>query len=186
MRRGFKAEAERSAAAVRDAMGLGPFDAVNPWAYAAFLGVVVLDFDELELDDQHRTQLLSLDSGSWWGLTIKEDGRHFVIINPKQSDARRVSTMMHELAHIALRHVPASVTLAPGGMMLLSEYPPDLEDEADWLAAAILLPRDALEHYRGLGWSASAICAHFTVSSELCNWRLRMTGVEAQMRRRRA
>lgn len=30
------------------------------------------------------------------------------------------------------------------GLLLLSDYSDDQEDEADWLAAALLLPRDAL------------------------------------------
>lgn len=186
MRRGFKAEAERSAAAVRETLGLGPIDAVDPWAYARLLGVEVLTFDEIALDEKHRRQLLDLDSDSWSGLTVKEGGTHFVIINPAHQPARRVSTMMHELAHIALNHLPKRVDFSPGGIMLLSDYPADQEDEADWLAAAILLPRDALAHYRALSWPKSKICAHFGVSDQLCEWRLRMTGVETQMRRRRA
>ena len=94
--------------------------------------------------------------------------------------------MMHELAHITLKHIAKRVDVSATGLMLLSDYPADQEDEADWLAAAVLLPRDALHHYRSQGWTADQICQEYCVSPQLCAWRLRMTGVEAQLRRRSA
>jgi Zn-dependent peptidase ImmA (M78 family) len=56
---------------------------------------------------------------------------------------------MHELAHLILKHVPARVDVSKTGLLLLSEYSDQQESEADWLAAAILLPRDALVLHRG-------------------------------------
>lgn len=185
MRRGFKAEAERRAAAAREQLGVGPMDPIDPWAYAQMLGVVVLSFDELGLEPKHVEQLLQRDPESWSGLTLKESGRHFVLLNPVHAPARQVSTMMHETAHIVLNHVPKQVDISTSGLMLLSDYPAEQEEEADWLAAAILLPRDALCHFRRLGWTAGQLCSHFGVSGPLCEWRLRMTGVDIQMRRAR-
>ena len=46
--------------------------------------------------------------------------------------------------------------------------------------------RDALKRYREKGWPATKIIAHFGVSPDMYNWRIRMTGVEIQMRRARA
>lgn len=186
MRRGFKAEAERVALDVRQSLGLEPMAPIDPWAYAAHLGVVVLDFNKLDLSSEHCQQLLKIDPESWSGLTLKEGGRHFVLINPADQKRRQCNTMMHEIAHITLKHVPKRVDVSAGGLMLLSDYPADQEDEADWLAAAVLLPRDALHHHRSNGWTTGQICDVYCVSTELCNWRLRMTGVEMQLRRRSA
>ena len=79
-----------------------------------------------------------------------------------------------------------SVDVSPTGMLLLSEYSDGDEAEADWLAAATLLPRDALMHYRRRGQSAAAVAQIFGTSEQLCEWRLRMTGVDTQLRRLRA
>ena len=171
------------AAAARQQLAIGPMDPVDPWDYADLLGVVVLSFDELGLDAAHVERLLKLDPESWSGLTLKEGGRHFVVVNPSHAHVRQVSTMMHEIAHIALDHLPKQVDISAAGLMLLSDYPAEQEEEADWLAASILLPRETLFHYRRLGWSTGQICAHFGVSTQLCEWRLRMTGVDVQMRR---
>lgn len=67
--------------------------------------------------------------------------------------------------------------------MLLSDYSEDQEEEAGWHAAALLLPRDGLVHLRAQRKSAEEIAAHYGVSKSLTEWRLRMTGVDIQMRR---
>jgi hypothetical protein len=93
---------------------------------------------------------------------------------------------MHETAHHLLEHTPATVEVSPTGMLLLSDYSADQEDEADWLMGALLLPRVALIYSRMEGKTAKLIAHQFGVSDDLCIWRLRMTGVEAQLRHRLA
>lgn len=90
---------------------------------------------------------------------------------------------MHELSHILLRHVPARVDVAPSKLLLLSDYSDEQEQEADWQAGALLVPRDGLLRLRSRRQSAADIAEHFGVSAALCEWRLRMTGVDVQMRR---
>lgn len=186
MRRGFKAEAERISGLAREHLGLGPSSPLDPWAYAQMLGIVVLDFDSLGLPAAHRRQLLEVDPDSWSGLTLKDEALgYFVVLNPVHPRARQRSTLMHEISHVRLKHVPGQVQLAVSGLMLLSDYPDEQEQEADWLAGALLLPRTALHGYRTLGWGVAQICDHYGVSSELCEWRLRMTGVDRQVPRLR-
>ena len=88
---------------------------------------------------------------------------------------------MHELAHSILEHTPASVQVSPAGLVLLSDYSEDQEEEADWLGGALLLPQVALLHHRGAGRAVSDIARHFGVSEDLCHWRCRMTGVEKRL-----
>lgn len=186
MRRGFKAEAERLAGEAREQLGLGPRAPLDPWAYARSLGIVVLDFEGLDLPAAHRRQLLDIDPDSWSGLTLKdEEGDFFIIVNPVHGRPRQCSTLMHEVSHVRLKHVPGQVQLAVSGLMLLSDYPDEQEQEADWLAAALLLPRAALHFHRSRGWGVAEIRDYYGVSSDLCKWRLRMTGVDRQVPRRK-
>ena len=67
--------------------------------------------------------------------------------------------------------------------MLLSEYSDEAESEADWLGGAMLLPRDTLFVKRRSGLSAGEIALEYGTSEQLCEWRLRMTGVDIQLRR---
>jgi Zn-dependent peptidase ImmA (M78 family) len=183
VRHGFKAQAERLSAQARQALGVAPAAPLAPWLYAAHIGVVVLSFEEMEVSTHCRNQLLRTDAESWSGMTIKEQGVTAIVINPSHSRGRQSSTLMHELAHVLLKHVPARVDVSAGGMLLLSDYSEDAEAEADWLAAAMLLPRDALVQARRRGDSVADIAAAFGTSEQLCEWRLRMTGVEIQLKR---
>lgn len=156
---------------------------LDPWAYATHLRVLVIDFAELSLPADAVRRLLHTDSDSWSGMTIREANTTAIVVNPSHAVVRQRSTLTHELSHFVLRHQPARVDVSPTGMLLLSEYSDTDEAEADWLAAAMLLPRDALMHYRRRGHSVAAIAQTFGTSEQLCEWRLRMTGVDTQLRR---
>lgn len=183
MRYGFKAQAERISASARQSLNVSLFDPLDAKRYASYVGVLVLTVEELNLTENARRQLLEVDSASWSGMTIRESGLVGVLVNPTHSPERQASTMMHELSHVVLKHNPVRVDVSSAGILLVSEYSADDEDEANWLSGALLLPRDALKHYRGKGWSAPEITAHFGVSQQMYDWRIRMTGVDIQMRR---
>jgi Zn-dependent peptidase ImmA (M78 family) len=185
VRHGFKATAERLAAELRDATGVGRRAQFDPLILARHLGVLILDFAELKISDSARSQLLKDDSDSWSGMTLRDGDVVAIVLNPVHAPTRRSNTLMHELSHVVLKHVPARVDVSDSGLLLLSHYADDAEAEADWLAAALLLPRDALVSLRRRGESAAAIASSFGTSEQLCEWRLRMTGVDTQIRRAR-
>ncbi len=173
-------------AAAREELGISALGPLVPVRYAEHVGVHILTFDELSLPPKARRQLLEVDSSSWSGMAIREAGLVGVLVNPTHSPERQASTMMHELSHVVLKHQPVRVDVSPGGILLVSEYSEDDEDEANWLSGALLLPRDALKHYREKEWPPAKIASHFGVSSQMYEWRIRMTGIEMQMRRARA
>lgn len=186
MRHGFKTHAEKLSIEARVTLGLRASSPLDPWKYAAHLGVVVLEMAELSLPERSRRHLLEVDSDAWSGMTIREGDVTAIIVNPAHPTGRRNNTCMHELAHFILKHVPARVDVSETGMLLLSEYADEAEAEADWLAGALLIPRDALISHRRNGDSAEKIAKHFGTSEQLCEWRLRMTGVDTQLRRAKA
>jgi Zn-dependent peptidase ImmA (M78 family) len=185
LRRGFKALAERSASATRSALGLSTADPLDPRGYAAHLGVVVLEFELLGLSRETANQLTVKDPESWSALTIEDQGVRAIVINPAHAPTRKRSDLTHELAHIELKHVPSRVEVSQTGVLLLSDYSDEQEQEADWQSAALLVPREGLVQLRAQGYSPEQIATHFGVSGQLCAWRLRMTGVDVQMRRAR-
>lgn len=77
---------------------------------------------------------------------------------------------------------PARVEVSQSGLLLLSDYLDEQEQESDWFGAA-LLPREGLVRLRATRKSPVEIAAYYGVSEALCQWRLRTTGVETQMRR---
>lgn len=185
MRRGFKALAERNALAARLALGLTSIVAFDPWKFADHLGVVVLKFADLELTTEAVQQLTQTDDESWSAMTLQEEGTFAIVVNPAHALTRQRVDLMHELAHIELKHAPARVEVSKLGVLLLSDYSEEQEQEADWHAAAFLVPREGLVEMRSRNESVTQIATHYGVSEAVCEWRLRMTGVDVQMRRAR-
>lgn len=181
MRRGFKAECERRAESARQMLGLAATDKLDPWAYAEMLEAYVLGADQLDIPAEHAAQLLERDPSSWSGMTLAEDGLLLIVLNTAHSKARQAATLSHELAHSILEHTPSSVQVSNTGLVLLSDYSDDQEEEADWLGGALLLPQVALLQHRSIGSTPSDIARHFGVSEDLAQWRCRMTGVKRRM-----
>jgi Zn-dependent peptidase ImmA (M78 family) len=93
---------------------------------------------------------------------------------------------MHELAHIVLGHELAEACMLEDGSLVPGNFSQEQEDEADWLAGTLLLPRPALLAIRARQLSDTDACAAYLVSRDMLNWRIRMTGVDYQFSRRHA
>lgn len=184
MRRGFKTQTEKAAETARLALKRGSLDPIDPWAYANHVGVAVLDFTKLGLSAKCIRQLTVVDAESWSAMTLKEGNILAIVLNPAHALTRQRNDLTHELAHVDLKHVPTRVDVSKTGLLLLSDYSEEQEQEADWYAGALLLPRVALVHHRSEGRTAAEIAKLYGVSEALCEWRLRMTGVDIQLRRR--
>ena len=90
---------------------------------------------------------------------------------------------MHELAHLLLRHEPSTVFLMDGSDLALRGYNPAAEDEANWLSAALLLPREALVRIKGQRVPTETACLKYGVSEQMFRFRMNVTGVSNQFRR---
>lgn len=183
MRRGFKADAERRAAQVRAELGLEGHAPLCPWKFAGHLNIVVFEITSLPLDASDLEQLIKTDSSSWSGFTVEEAGLKGIVLNSSHSPGRRASTLMHELSHHVLRHVPARVDIfTETGMLILSDFSQEQEDEANWLSGCLLAPRIALTRLRSQGKTVPEIAEVLGISDEMSRWRVRMTGIDSQFK----
>lgn len=184
LERGFKAWAERTAIAIRLDLGLPATAALDPSVLAAHLGVQLLRPDEIEgLPPDICVQLLEHDPWGWSAATLELQGKATVIFNPRKSAGRRASDSVHELAHLILGHEPARVVFSQDGQMATRTFDPKQEDEANWLAWALLLPRDALFAAKKSRMLAAQIANTYGVTETLVDFRLKMTGINVQLRR---
>ena len=184
MRRGFKSWCERTAAEYRQTLHV-PIDmALDPGALAALLRVRVTTPEELPaLSAASCRQLIEIDAASWSAVTVSQGSAHLVVLNSSHSPARRASSLAHELAHIILNHVSDQVQLSCEGLLFRTTFDKEQEQEADWLGGCLLVPREGLLRMCLRLRSHVALAEHFRVSEQLMAWRLRMTGVEKQVRR---
>ena len=184
MERGFKSRCERMARSLRIELGLGAADPLPPERLASHLDVAVWPVNDLGLSQADVDQLVVVDPDSWSAVTVSTMGREAIIINPTHIGGRYSSDVMHELAHLLLRHKPNTVFFADESELALYGYDRSTEDEANWLAAALLLPREALMHLRRRRISPQETCERYGVSRRMLAFRINVTGVNRQFRRR--
>lgn len=182
MRRGFKSQCERKSAEIRKSLGLSSDDPLDANAYAKFLNISVWTEQEIEgVSIADIKQLNVDDSESWSAFTLRVENHYLVVVNSSQSTPRINSVLMHELSHINLGHDLTSAGLTEEGYFIPTTYDETDEEEADWLAGTLLLPRPALLKARRLRLTDQQIQDHFNVSQQMLTWRFRMTGVDYQM-----
>jgi hypothetical protein len=178
VRRGFKAEAERTANSLRHQLGLSPTSALDPVALAKLVGADVRCADELtSLSKLQRLEELQPGAFSACTLTIGE--RHVIVYSPLASPRRRNSDLTHEVAHIVLEHEVGEVQTI--GELTFFTCDPDQEQEANWLAGCLLLPRSLLLNALRRGLSAGDVADQYEVSEQMAAYRIRTTGVERQL-----
>jgi len=180
MRRGFKTEAERLAAQVRTEMGLGPYKPLDINALVRHVGAQLRAADELTSLTRLK-ELEALQPGAFSACTFDLGTRKVIVCNPLATDERRRSDVSHEASHLLLDHKVREVEQL-GGLSFFT-CDPDEEQEANWLAGCLLLPRPLLLREAYTGTSAETIAANYKVSQHMARFRLNTSGVLLQARR---
>ncbi len=187
LRRGFKAEAERLAKDIWSAMSFAPTDKMDAIKLAKHVGCIVRPADAL-VDIVKLEKLYRIQKDAFFACTFKLPGdRYAIVFNPLMSDKRRNSDVAHEVAHIVLGHRLSRLERL-GDVAFLS-CDKQQEDEAAWLSGCLLLPRFALIHDLRRGTKPSGVARSRTLSRDMVDYRMRVTGVQRQLaaeRRRRA
>jgi Zn-dependent peptidase ImmA (M78 family) len=182
-KRGFKSWCENTSVSLRTELNLGSADALDPYKLAAHLNIIVWKLEEIPGVPVECVTVLLADSDSWSAATVRVGIRNAVILNSGHSPARMNSDFMHELSHLVLAHTAARVDISEDGILLLSNYDRVQEDEANWLAGCLLLPRESLYLARRKRLSVEAISAQYGASKDMVNFRLNVTGVDHHLRR---
>jgi Zn-dependent peptidase ImmA (M78 family) len=177
MRRGFKAEAERLSEQVRTELGRRPSDPVDALDLAAHVGATVRRADELTSTEKLQT-LEEIQPGAFSACTFTIGDKHVIVYNPLASAGRTQSDLAHEVSHIMLKHEMKSMETIGGLTFFTCDA--EEEQEANWLAGCLLLPRRLLYMAARKGMTGTDIATTYNVSETMANFRLRTTGVLRQ------
>lgn len=185
-RRGFKSQCERRSVELRKQVDATPSQPLSGDLLAELMGVKVWSTNMVRNIPRDTLETLNDEADdSWSAITMRINSSNLIIYKPVRSSGRRNSVIMHELSHIILGHELASACILEDGSLVPGNFSQDQEDEADWLAGTLLLPRPALLDIRRRSLSNAEACSTYMVSKEMLTWRFRMTGVDYQLRRTR-
>jgi Zn-dependent peptidase ImmA (M78 family) len=183
-KRGFKTFCEQTAEAIRRQRRLPIWEPLEAKVIATEMQARVVTPDELPaLPKDVRQRLLTKHSEVWSAITISAVPP-VIVYNPMHSPARQNSDLMHELAHLLLEHVPSQVYIDPKTRVALRHHDKEQEEQANWLAACLLLPRAALLRIKQVNLSDSDVCARYVVSLDMLRFRMGTSGVNLQYQRR--
>jgi len=184
LRRGFKTEAAGLAKEIRDELGLGPFDRLDPHKLARHLDIPVLALSELEESAPDSVRyFLSTEPDAFSAVTVFRGHHRVIVHNDSHTGPRQNSNLTHELAHGLLHHEPAP---AFDGMTGCRNFNSTNEEEANWLAGELLITEEtALAVARGQ-FTHRAAERRLGVSPQMLRWRLNMTGAHRRVARARA
>ena len=186
MERGFKTRCEEMAHSLRIELDLDPTAPLSPDQLASYLDVSIWSVTELDLPQEDVRQLVHEDPDAWSAITVSASGREAIIVNPNHSGGRYSSDVMHELAHLLLGHTPITWFFVGSEELALRGYDPAAEEEANWLAGALLLPREALVRAQRQRVTDPNICERYGVSRQMLSFRRGVTAVDRQFRKRRS
>jgi hypothetical protein len=155
---------------------------LDPFALARFANLLVVDFTTIQdLSQEAREHLLGPASLEWSGGACSlplPDGRRIVILNPNHGPQRTNATLMEEVSHVFLGHQPSRLKVVAEderGRTLARDYRRADEEAAYATGAAALVPYAALREAVLAGRTVVRIAAHFHVSRDLVEYRLKVT-----------
>ncbi|MDP9203306.1 MAG: ImmA/IrrE family metallo-endopeptidase [Gemmatimonadota bacterium] len=183
LRRGFRAEAERIAAGLRDDLGIHRADPLPLDDAAEARSVRLVSAADL-IDPDRLAELERIQAFSFSACTFHIDGHSVIVYNPIRSEPRRKSDVAHELSHLLLEHELTEIREVAGVPFRTCRA--DQEEEATNLAGTLLLPRPLLLRAVAQGLGPEGVATAYGVTLEMARFRINTTGVATQMQRARA
>src|SRR2546430_7977880 len=172
LRRGFKTEANHTAREVREELGLRWADPLDPWTLARHLEIPVVrlsQFNSVAADAVHHFH--RVDRSAFSAVTVFDESRRLIAYNDSHSIGRRASDLAHELAPALLHHRPGPAPDHRGCRRWNAEQ----EDEANWLAGALLISEEAALQIARSGEPLDEAAKRCRVSQAMITFRLNVT-----------
>jgi hypothetical protein len=162
---------ERLATAVRRKLGFDQLQPLSPWLLADAIPAHIFypeDFDDDGLS--HRMRRVRWDG---FAFSCPDEPTLFVLLNPARPETRQTATLMEEFSHHLLRHKPCSIAPDPATGLLQRSYNRSQEAEAYDLGAAILLPKERIQHDVAEQRTAKEVAAEHRCSDDIVIYRIK-------------
>lgn len=178
MARGTEREAEEIAEGVRAEMGLSNLERLDPRSLLSYLEIPFVPLSQLGHDSRDEGVLAAVNflrteaTSSLSAMTVFRGTKRLVVYADHHDAGRTNSDLCHEAGHALLMHEPAPVF----GMHGCRAWDRSLEEEAQYLAGALLIPGKAARYAAKAGWSHQYMESRFCCSLDMVRWRDNVSG----------
>lgn len=167
---------EMKAIGIKEANGIGVYDAVDPRDLATRMDVSIIPPSWIDgLDPEHRRQLVVDIGRSWSAGSLAVAGRTHVLLNPGHSAERHSPTLAEELVHVALGHPKSKLMVIDGVPIRTCHH--DVESEAYAVAVALILPYKTVFNHIKAGEPMETIPSPVPLSAECRTYRTKVSGM---------
>jgi Zn-dependent peptidase ImmA (M78 family) len=172
LRWGFKSEANAIARELRFELGLAATAPLDPWRLAAHLAIPVVKLSSLRpVADSAVAQFMRTDPEAFSAVTVFNGHKRMIVVNDAHARTRQASNIAHELAHSLLWHEPAAAFDHDG----VRQWNAEQEEEAQWLAGALLISEEAALSIVRQGVSLADAAKLYGTSIEMMRGRINVT-----------
>lgn len=173
LRWGFKSEANTIARDIRRELGLGVAAPLDPWRLAAHLDIPVVNLSSMKAEAGNAVvQFTRKDREAFSAVSVFRGYKRLIVVNDVHSRGRQASNIAHELAHSLLWHEPAPAFDGDG----VREWNAEQEEEAQWLAGALLISEEAALKIVRHKLSLEEAAQLYRVSVDMVRGRINVTG----------
>ena len=160
----------------RAALGLSPFDPLDPYALCREHGIDVYPLSALHGVDAAVAHFSIARVRSWSAALIPYGTARIIIENDAHAAVRRRSSIAHELGHHLLEHEFQGILL---GEDHRRQFDPRPEKEATFLAGELLIPFPAVERMAFDRWSNERVAERYGVSTQFAQMQMKGQRVRA-------
>ena len=173
-------EWEPHAQALRKLLNLSPIQPLDPYKLAPAVGLRLVEADSIckQLGSDVAKRILVRDKDAWSGGVFVRplpDGTRICILNSTHGSRRCKMTLMEEIAHVHLRHVPTGLVRSADGLRM-RDYNKAQEEEAFGVGAAALMPWEAFFRALNAGRTIRQLAETYELSEQLITYRVKITG----------
>ncbi len=174
LRRGFKSHANQISVRLRRSMGLQPEAPIDLSIIATRMQIDIIPLSSFRQQYPAATNHLSkIDPGAFSAATLRgNSGKRIIVHNDFHDPGRQRNSVSHELAHALLGH-PFTLPIDGSGCRNIDR---DIEEEASWLGATILISDEAALHIVRRDLDTETACAMYGVSQPLLRMRINASG----------
>ncbi len=106
-----------------------------------------------------------------WDGFIKSFNPLVIVTRANLPPTRVESTVMHEIAHVLLKHPPAHLYITDNEK-IYRDHDNHIEAEASFLGSCLQIPSGGIRWARQRGMTKAEIATHFGASEQMAQWRL--------------